>query len=193
MAKVNWGGRRNRGEYAREYAMGTDQVADRLALPGWAYVPGVDEAPDRAPLDGVKALVPVRFDGHVPATHPALLYGLRLNNEGLFWEAHEILEAVWKAAPQGGLDRLCLRGCIQIANANLKLKMGRPRAVDRLLADAAAEFAELAVRRRGSGTGSFAAGYPVAAMVAQLRTRAASAGPGGTIILIGATVTCPGT
>jgi len=156
-------------------------------LPRWAYVPGVDEAPDRAALDRVKALVPARFDGHVPADHPALLYGLRLNDEGLFWEAHEILEAVWKAAPQGGLDRLCLRGCIQIANANLKLRMGRQRAVDRLLADAAAEFAELAVRRRGTGTGSFAAGYPVAAMLERLRARAGAAGPEGTIILIGAT------
>ncbi len=167
--------------------MDADQVADRLALPGWAYVPGVDQAPDRATLDGVKALVPVRFDGHVPATHPALLYGLRLNDEGLFWEAHEILEAVWKAAPQGGLDRLCLRGCIQIANANLKLKMGRQRAVDRLLADAASDFTELAVRRRGGGTGGFAAGYPVAAMVELLRART---GADGTIIPIGATQPC---
>lgn len=169
--------------------MDADQLSDALALPRWVYVPGVDAEADRTTLDRVKALVPVRFDGHVPAMHPALLYGLRLNDEGFFWEAHEILEAVWKAAPQGGLDRICLRAYIQIANANLKLKMGKQRAVDRLLADATAEFAELAVRRRGEGTGSFAAGYPAAALTELLRTRAGQAGSGGTIIPIGATQT----
>lgn len=185
MAKASWDGRR---KYLCEHAgvSASDQLFDQLALPRWAYVPGVDTQADRAALDRVKALVPARFDGHVSASHPALLYGLRLNDEGFFWEAHEILEAVWKAAPQGGLDRLCLRACIQIANANLKLKMGKPRAVGRLRADAAAEFAELAVRRRGERTGSFAAGYPVAAMVELLRARAAMPGSVGIIMLTSA-------
>src|SRR5882724_7858726 len=119
-----------------------------LTLPRWAYVPGTGIEVDRAPLERIKAQVPSRFDGFVPAAHPALTYGLRLNDEGFFWEAHEILEAVWKAAPPGGLDRICLRACIQIANANLQLKIGKLRAAERLIAEAVDEFSELEVRRR---------------------------------------------
>ena len=159
-----------------------DHLCDDLVLPRWAYVPGVDTQADRAALDRVKALVPARFDGFVPASHPAVQYGLRLNDEGFFWEAHEILEAVWKVAPKGGLDRLCLRGCIQIANANLKLKMGRFPAVKRLLTDAATEFRELAVRRRGCADASLAAVFPAEALADGLRTWAGRPVSLGTIV-----------
>jgi DUF309 family protein family protein len=164
-------------------ANAADQTLASLPLPRWAYVPGVDTAADRATLTLVKEQVPPRFEVFVPASHPALLYGLRLNDEGFFWEAHEILEAVWKAAPQGGLDRICLRGCIQIANANLKMKMGRLRAVERLIADAAAEFAELAVRRRGISSGSFAGVFPAVALAERLRSRAGRPEAKGMIVL----------
>jgi len=154
----------------------TDQASDVFVLPRWAYVPGVDATADREALDPVKAHVPPSFVRHVPATHPALRYGLRLNDGGFFWEAHEILEAVWQAAPKGGRDRVALRACIQVANANLKVKMGRLAAARRLFADAGMEFAELGVRR-GDDTdaGSFAASCPVAVLVGDLR-RAGLAG-----------------
>lgn len=160
----------------------SDQSAEPLALPRWAYVPGVGTQADRVALDRVKALVPARFDSCVPAAHAAVVYGLRLNNEGFFWEAHEILEAVWKVAPKGGLDRLCLRGCIQIANANLKLKMGRLPAVKRLIADAATELAELAVRRRACADDSLAAGFPAEALAEDLRNWAGRSVIIGTIM-----------
>ncbi|MEW6639235.1 MAG: DUF309 domain-containing protein [Pseudomonadota bacterium] len=142
---------------------------DAFALPRWAYVPGVDAAADRAALDPVKACVPAAFEQGVPASHPALAYGLRLNDAGFFWEAHEILEAVWQAAPKGGRDRIVLRGCIQVANANLKLKMGRLAAARRLYAEAEAEFAELGLRRGGDGADGFAARFPAAGMVRELQ------------------------
>ena len=50
--------------------------------------------------------MPSRFRDYVPARHPALRYGLALNDRGYFWEAQEILEAVWAAAPQGGRERI---------------------------------------------------------------------------------------
>ncbi len=53
----------------------------------------------------------------MPARHPALRYGIALNDRGYFWESQEMLEAVWAAAPQGGRERILLRACIQIANA----------------------------------------------------------------------------
>jgi hypothetical protein len=162
----------------------SDQISDTLNLPRWAYVPGVDTQADRVTLDRVKALVPERFDGFVPASHAAVLYGLRLNNEGFFWEAHEILEAVWKVAPKGGLDRICLRACIQIANANLKLRMGKLQAVKRLIADAAAELTELTVRRRSQAGDSLAAGFPAEALAKELRNWAGQTVIIGTIVPI---------
>ena len=70
-----------------------------MAMPGWAYDPGTDHAPDREPLETAKRLVPLRFNRFVPADDPAFLYGLALHDGGFFWEAHEIWEAVWKACP----------------------------------------------------------------------------------------------
>ena len=85
----------------------------------------------------------------MPARHPALRYGLALNDRGYFWESQEILEAVWAAAPQGGRERILLRACILIANANLRLRMQKPHvgraAVRRALAEL--ERAERPARR----------------------------------------------
>jgi hypothetical protein len=61
---------------------------------------------DYETLAQVKLLVPSAFRGYVPARHPALRYGILLNDRGYFWEAREILEAVWAAAPQGGRERI---------------------------------------------------------------------------------------
>ena len=137
-----------------------------LALPRWTYRPGSGQ-PDRETLERVKALVPSRYESCVPSDDPPLIYGLKLNDAGFFWECHEILEAVWKAAPQGGRDRILLRACIQTANGNLKSAMEKPRAASRLYAEAAAELDELA--RRGSGDGGFANTYPAAALAQALR------------------------
>src|ERR1700676_585707 len=123
--------------------------AANLPLPRWAYVPGeTDEADaDYETLARAKLLVPSRFRGYVPARHPALRYGIALNDAGYFWESQEILEAVWAAAPQGGRERMLLRACIQIANANLRLRMQKPHAGTRLWSEALAEVNALGVRK----------------------------------------------
>lgn len=146
-------------------------MCDDIALPRWVHVPGRGSEPDRETLERVKALVPARFEKAVPSDHPALTYGLALNDQGFFWECHEILEAVWKAAPQGGRDRILLRACIQIANGNLKQTMKQPRAVARLFDDALAELDEL--KRRKKPCDGFAASYPAEALSAVLRSRLA--------------------
>src|SRR5258705_13521928 len=88
-----------------------------------------------------------------------------LNVAGYFWESQEILEAVWAAAPQGGRERILLRACIQIASANLKLRMRKPHAAARLLREALGELAALGGRSVG-GDG-FADGFPVDALAAR--------------------------
>ena len=84
--------------------------AVNLPLPRWAYVPGEtgEAEADQDTLWQAKALVPPRFRDFVPARHPALRYGIALNDSGYFWEAQEVLEAVWAAAPQGGRERILL-------------------------------------------------------------------------------------
>jgi hypothetical protein len=140
-----------------------------MAMPRWPYNPGTDRAPDREPLEIVKRLVPLRFDGFVPADDPAFLYGLALHDGGFFWEAHEIWEAVWKAAAMNGRDRLALRALIQIANAGLKLRQARPRAAARLIQEATGLLGELGTRGVAGAPESVAGRLQGESLRAQLR------------------------
>jgi hypothetical protein len=151
----------------------TISPATNLPLPRWAYVPGeTDEAnADYETLAQVTLLVPSRFQGHVPARHPALRYAMSLNDRGYFWESQEILEAVWAAAPQGGRERILLRACILIATANLRLRMQKPHAAARLLREALGELQALGSRSLG-GDG-FADGFPAAALAGLIEPKLA--------------------
>src|SRR3954464_8485138 len=146
--------------------------ANNLPLPQWAYVPGemAEDDADHDTLWKAKSLVPSRFRDYVPARHPALRYGIALNDRGYFWESQEVLEAVWAAAPQGGRERILLRACILIASANLRLRMQKPTAAARLLGEALGELKALARNAGGAGDG-FADGFPAAALVARLSAK----------------------
>jgi len=80
---------------------------------------------------------------------------------------------VWAAAPQGGRERILLRACIQIANANLRLRMLKPHAAARLLGEALGELDTLAARKATIPGDGFADGFPTAALAALLRTKLA--------------------
>ena len=146
-----------------------------LPLPRWAYVPGeaAEADADHDTLWQAKVLVPARFRDYVPARHPALRYGLALNDRGYFWEAQEILEAVWAAAPQGGRERILLRACIQIANANLRLRIGKLTAAARLFGEALRELDALGIRKANAAGHGFADGFATAQLAALLRARLA--------------------
>jgi hypothetical protein len=99
-------------------------------------------------------------------------FGVELYEAGYFWEAHEVLEAVWKAAPMNGLDRIALRALIQLANAALKQRMGQQAASGRLVAEALCELRELSLRVDGNnGTKSFGAELDVARLIADLERK----------------------
>jgi DUF309 family protein family protein len=144
-------------------------------MPQWAYVPGetAEAEADHDTLWQAKALVPSAFRGFVPARHPALRYGIALNDRGFYWEATQILETVWAAAPQGGRERLLLRTCILIANANLRLRMQKPHAAARLLGEALKELGLLSGRNATSGGSGFADAFPTSALSEQLKSRLA--------------------
>src|ERR1700757_298068 len=148
------------------------------ALPRWAYVPGetmpgesYEPDADYETLAQVKLLVPSAFRGYVPARHPALRYGLSLNDQGYFWEAREILEAVWAAAPQGGRERILLRACILIANGNLRLRMEKPGSAGRLFGEAALELRALGARKATASGDGFADNFPIDALAFTLTGR----------------------
>jgi hypothetical protein len=148
-------------------------TAANLPLPRWAYVPGETDEADQDTLWQAKALVPSRFRDFVPARHPALRYGIALNDSGYFWESQEVLEAVWAAAPQGGRERILLRACIQVASANLRLRMDKPRVATRLLGEALGRLNRLDGRKAiGAGDG-FVDGFPTATLAALLQAKLA--------------------
>src|SRR5476651_2882329 len=150
-------------------------AAGNLPMPQWAYVPGetAEADADYDTLAQAKLLVPARFRDYVPARHPALRYGLALNDRGYFWEAQEILEAVWAAAPQGGRERILLRACIQIANANLRLRMRKPHAAARFFGEALKELNQLDARKATAAGDGFADGFPTAPLAALLEAKLA--------------------
>src|SRR3954462_10245548 len=148
-------------------------AAGNLPLPRWAYVPGESEksSADYDTLAQITALVPPRFGGYVPARHPALRSGLSLNDRGYFWESQEVLEAVWAAAPQGGRERILLRACIQIANANLRLRMQKAHSAGRLFGDAQMELKALSSRKAAPTGDGFVESFPIPALNALLQAK----------------------
>lgn len=115
----------------------------RLALPARSHVPGSGSQPDWPVLEAAKATVPSVTDEAGWAANDAYVYGFALLRGGYYWEAHEVWEPVWLACPPNGRARTLLRGLIQTANAHLKAKMVRPRAVIRLVEEARIELAGL--------------------------------------------------
>ena len=49
--------------------------------------------------------------------NPDIQRGVALFNRQSFFEAHEVLEDVWRAAPQGAPSRRHLQGLVQVAGA----------------------------------------------------------------------------
>ncbi len=69
--------------------------------------------------------------------------------DGFYWEAHELLEAVWVACAPNSAEKLYCQSVIQRANAALKQKLGQGQAADRILQKA--DFLERESRVRFSG------------------------------------------
>jgi len=104
----------------------------RFPLPETAHVPGVNARPDERAFDAVKAAVPPRTTSDGAGENAAWQHGLRLIAAGCYWEAHEVLEPVWMNAAPNSPERHLVRAAIQLANAALKQRMGRPKAALRL-------------------------------------------------------------
>ena len=108
------------------------QSALNLALPPYRHIPGSNQRPDTAFLESVAQQAPAITGDSGAASNIAWLYGVRLFNEGFYWESHEVLESVWMSAPPNSRERHLLQSVIQLANARLKHLMGRQQAQVRL-------------------------------------------------------------
>lgn len=97
-----------------------------------AYVPGKTPRHPEGMFDGIRQSVVPGMTAETLSKTAAFRTGLDYLETGLFWEAHEVLEPVWMALPQGSETRDFVQALIQLANAALKQQMGRPKASLRL-------------------------------------------------------------
>jgi hypothetical protein len=114
----------------RERAAAT--AGDELPLPGHAYIPGKTPRHDEEAFHAVKALAPAVTRDADAAANIAWNHGLKLLNSGFYWEAHEVLETIWLAAPANSRERYLVQAVIQLANAALKQRMEKPNAAIRI-------------------------------------------------------------
>ncbi|MBK6427316.1 MAG: DUF309 domain-containing protein [Blastocatellia bacterium] len=62
---------------------------------------------------------------HPIESHPDFLLGIRLFNDGEFWDSHEAIERVWKPLPPDLPERRCLQAVILLAAAFLHRERAR--------------------------------------------------------------------
>lgn len=96
------------------------------AFPAYRFVPGRAPHPTRDPRGHSYGAI----DDPVPL-HPdrwsdceTYLYAVDLFNHGYWWEAHEQLERLWRAADRRTPDGLFVQGLIQVCAALLQHSMG---------------------------------------------------------------------
>ena len=113
-----------------------------IALPSHAYVPGVSPRHDDDAFAALRHTAHSNMSVQELASSEAFRAGLHFFHMGYYWEAHEVLEPVWLATPAASAERHVVQAFIQLANARLKVEMGRRRAVVRLCDMVSAHLAE---------------------------------------------------
>ena len=111
--------------------------------PPHAYIPGQTPRHPEDLFDPVKSSVRRGMSPEDLAVSEAWQTGLHYYRTGYFWEAHEVLEAVWLATGPNSVERRMVQAVIQLSNAALKARMGRTNATRRLCNIAAAHLAEI--------------------------------------------------
>lgn len=105
---------------------------DGTVWPDHAYTPGQTPRHPAGAFGKITATARAGADPEALMRCRAWRLGLRWAEAGYFWEAHELFEAVWAVLPSRSRERRLVQAVIQIVNAGLKQRMGRPRAVARL-------------------------------------------------------------
>jgi len=100
--------------------------------PDYAYIPGINARHPEDLFDTICASAVSGASAAELANCDAFSHGLFYLENEYYWEAHEVLESVWLALPEPSEERIFVQGLIQFANASLKRRMSRPKAVQRL-------------------------------------------------------------
>ncbi|MEZ5854425.1 MAG: DUF309 domain-containing protein [Hyphomicrobiaceae bacterium] len=127
------------------------------------FVPGRGGSAETDWLQPFKPAGPVDLDGASGADATGHLAGVALYELGYFWEAHEVWEPQWMRCRPNSRERSALAGLIQLANACLKIRMGRLPASRRVLTSAQQHWAEAR-----SGSDAPVLGIDASAMVRQI-------------------------
>ncbi len=135
------------------------------ALPPHAYVPGQTPRHPEGAFDTLRDTARAGMSAEALADSAAFRAGLKYLEGEFFWEAHEVLEPVWMALPERSPERHLVQALIQLANARLKARMNRPRAVARLGAIVAGHLGAC----RAAGGGAVVMGQALAGLEAEAR------------------------
>lgn len=138
-------------------------------LPTHAYLPGQTPRHPEGTFDQLRESARAGMSAAALARSAAFRAGLYYLEKGYFWEAHELLEPVWMALPHGMPERHVLQALIQLANARLKARMQRPRAVARLGAMVLRHLEDC----RDAGGGAWVMGVALAPIRAEAEAMAA--------------------
>jgi len=105
---------------------------DEFPLPAYRHLPGQNERPSDGVLESIASQVSALPTACSEVNYSVWVYSVRLINEHYFWEAHEVLEAIWNCATPNSRERSLVQCLIQLSNARLKVTLGQPRAAKRL-------------------------------------------------------------
>lgn len=117
----------------------------------YAHIPGQTSRHGDAVFADLHATVRAGMTPDELAKSPAWAAALYWARRGYYWEAHEMAEALWSVLPEAAPERDFLRAFIQMVNAGLKRRMGRPKAAARICALGATILSGLARREQYLG------------------------------------------
>ena len=105
-----------------------ERYSDR-PLPAYAHVPGETPHPRRdagGHSHGVPEPVSDSWDPAGWRDLPLWHHAIDLFNHGFWWESHEALEALWRAADRDAPDARFVQGLVLVAAAFLNRRRGKP-------------------------------------------------------------------
>lgn len=148
------------------------RYAPSQPFPPYPFLPGRDPHPVRDPKGhsyGQEEPPRAYMEPERWRENEDYLFGVDLYNHGYLWEAHEAWEGIWHPSKHDAVQADHLQGLIQCAAACLKVRMGQPRGLARLM-----ELGTGRIERNLSRAGSEYMGLDLAEVVAAFRAFAAS-------------------